>query len=270
MSAAVPSDITIEPVTDWLYCLRTPVVAVYAIQQAAGFVLVDCGVVGYERAYLEALGTVAGRPPHDVRITEILLTHGHNDHTGSAAALSARTGARVLGPALDADVIEGRVKRADPQLLDWEIPLFAPFGHLAPAPPVILDRLVADGDLLDWERPAQIVAVPGHTAGSVAAFLPEDRVVIAGDAIATATGEPTLGVFNVDPEQAKESFRRLAQLDVNVLCVGHGPAITADAQSQLARVKNLGAPPGARRRTRGERTRRNGGASEQGLTTGPM
>lgn len=97
MPGAVPSDITVKPVTDWLYCLRTPVVAVYAIQQPAGLVLVDCGVVGYERAYLEALGTVAGSPPHDVRITEILLTHGHDDHTRSAAALSALTGARVLG-----------------------------------------------------------------------------------------------------------------------------------------------------------------------------
>lgn len=107
--------------------------------------------------------------------------------------------------------------------------MFERFGHVAPAPPVNLDRLVEHADLLDWERPAQIVAVPGHTAGSVAAFLPEDRVVIAGDAIATPTGEPRLGVFNVDPEQAKRSFRRLAQLDVSILCVGHGPAITADA-----------------------------------------
>ncbi|HJS97046.1 MAG TPA: MBL fold metallo-hydrolase [Solirubrobacteraceae bacterium] len=245
MPGAVPSDITVEPLTDWLYCLRTPVVAVYAIECSGGFVLVDCGVVGYERAYLEALGTVAGCPPHDVRVTEILLTHGHDDHTGSAAALSAMTGARVLGPALEADVIEGKVTRADPQLLDWEIPLFARFGHVVPAPPVSLDGLVEEGDMLDWGRPVQIVGVPGHTTGSVAAFLPEDHVVIAGDAITTATGEPMLGVFNVDPEQAKESFRRLAQLDASIVCVGHGPAVTGDAQSQLARVKNLGGPPGA-------------------------
>ena len=242
-TAPAPSDVTIEPLSDWLYSLRTPIVGAYAVQQSAGFALVDCGIVGYEHAYLEALARVAGSEPHEVRITDILVTHGHDDHTGSAAALSALTGARVLGPALDADVIEGRAKRADPALLDWEIPLYERFGRVAPAPPVKLEQLLGDGDLLDWERPVQIVAVPGHTAGSVAVFLPEDHVLIAGDAIATATGEPMLGVFNADPEQAKESFRRLAGLDARILCVGHGPPITADAQSRLARVKDLGAPP---------------------------
>lgn len=245
-AAAVPSDITIEPLTDWLYSLRTPVVAAYAVRQSTGFVLVDSGMVGYEHAYLEALAQIAGTVPEEVGLTEILLTHGHDDHTGSAAALSARTGARVLGSALDADVIEGRAKRTDPQLLDWEIPLFERLGHVAPAPPVKLDRLIEDGDLLDWERPAQIVAAPGHTIGSVAVFLPDDQVLIAGDAIATVGGEPILGVFNVDPERAKESFRRLARLDTSILCVGHGSAITVDAQLRLAGVENLGAPPAAR------------------------
>jgi len=238
------SAVTIERITDWLYCLRTPVVAVYAIQQTSGFILIDSGVVGDEHAYLTALAELASCAPPDVRLTEILLTHGHDDHTGSAAALARLTGARVRGPALDADVIEGTAARADPQLLDWEIPLFERFGHVAPAPPVKLDGRVKDGDLLGWERPARAVAAPGHTPGNIAVFMPEARVLIAGDAIATMTGEPALGVFNVDPEQAKNSFRRLAGLDASILCVGHGPAITADAQARLARAANLSPPPG--------------------------
>jgi len=232
----VPSDVTLEPITDWLYCLRTPVVAVYAIRQSAEFVLLDSGVVGYERAYLRALAEIAGGRPEDVRVTEILLTHGHDDHTGSAAALKAITGAKVRGPALDADVIEGRAARPYPRLREWEIPLFERFGRVAPAPPVTLDERVEDGDRLGWERPAQIVATPGHTCGSVAVFLPEDHVLIAGDAIATMGGEPMLGVFNADPEQAADSFHRLARFDANILCVGHGPALTRDAQARLARA----------------------------------
>lgn len=239
----VPSDVTLEPITDWLYCLRTPVVAVYAIRQSADFVLIDSGVVGYERAYLHALAQVAGGPPGDVSVTGILLTHGHDDHTGSAAALKEITGAKVYGPALDADVIEGRATRLDPRLQDWEIPLFERFGHVAPAPPVTLDQLVDAGDQLGWERSAQIVAAPGHTRGSVAVFLPDDQVLIAGDAIATMGGEPRLGVFNVDPEQAADSFHRLARLDAQILCVGHGPAITRNTQARLARAANPGASP---------------------------
>jgi glyoxylase-like metal-dependent hydrolase (beta-lactamase superfamily II) len=230
-SGSAASAVTTERITDWLYCLRTPVVAVYAIRESAGFILVDCGVVGYEHAYLQALAQVSESAPQDVRVAEILLTHGHDDHTGSAAALKAITGAKVRGPALDSDVIEGRAAPADPRLRDWEIPLFEQFGHVAPAPPVRLDEVVSDGDLLGWERPAQIVAAPGHTTGSVAVFLAEDHVLIAGDAIATVSGEPTPGVFNLDPEQAQRSFERLAQLDARILCVGHGPVITGDTQA---------------------------------------
>jgi glyoxylase-like metal-dependent hydrolase (beta-lactamase superfamily II) len=230
----VPLDVSIEPLTDWLYCLRTPVVAVYAIRQATGFVLIDSGVVGYEQAYLDALARIDGGRSESVRVTEILLTHGHDDHTGSAAALKEITGATVRGPAPDADVIEGRSPRTEPQLRDWESSLFERFGYVDPAPPVALDGFVNDGDSLGWERPAHVVAAPGHTAGSIAVFLPQDRVLIAGDAVATMSGKPTPGVFNVDREQAQDTFRRLGELDARILCAGHGPAIIVGAQAPLA------------------------------------
>lgn len=187
---------------------------------------------GMRIAMVETGGDRGHIRPEDVRLIEITLTHGHDDHTGSAAALKAITGAKIRGPALDADVIEGRVARADPRLRDWELLLFEKFGHVPPAPPVTLDESVGDGDRLGWERPATVVAAPGHTAGSIAIFLPEDRVLIAGDAIATASGEPTPGVFNVDPDQATDTFHALAGLDASILCVGHGPVITGWPRAQ--------------------------------------
>lgn len=78
--------------------------------------------------------------------SEILLTHGH--HTGSARELARITGAKVRGPALDAGVIEGRARRQDPQLEEWEVPLFEQFGTVAPAPPVKLDDRLEKGSLL--------------------------------------------------------------------------------------------------------------------------
>jgi hypothetical protein len=65
MSAS--SDVTIEQLADWLYCLRTPVVAVYGIEQSTGFILVDSGVVGHGRSYHQALAQVRGGAPEDVR-----------------------------------------------------------------------------------------------------------------------------------------------------------------------------------------------------------
>lgn len=139
-----PSDVDVEQLTDWLFCLRTPVVQAYAVQQSTDFVLIDTGVVGYENAYLKALAEATGAKPEDLRVNEILLTHGHDDHTGSARELARITGAKVRGPALDTDVIEGRARRQDPQLEEWEIPLFEQFGTVAPAPPVKLDDRVEE------------------------------------------------------------------------------------------------------------------------------
>ena len=244
VASRVAFDVEVEQLADWLYCLRTPVVQAYAVRQSSGFVLVDTGVVGYGAAYLEAIAQATDLEPEDVRISEILLTHGHDDHTGSARELVRMTGAQVRGPALDADVIEGRARRADPQLAEWEVPLYERLGTPAalkargvlPAPPVDLDGQLEAGSRLGWELPTEVIAVPGHTAGSLAVFFPSERVLIAGDAIASYEGEPILGVFNVDLVEARHSFARLAELDADLACYGHGAPIVGDAQAKLGRV----------------------------------
>jgi hypothetical protein len=42
-----------------------------------------------------------------------------------------------------------------------------------------------------------------------------------------------LGVFNADPPQAAAFFQRLADLDVEVVCFGHGEPLTERATAQL-------------------------------------
>jgi glyoxylase-like metal-dependent hydrolase (beta-lactamase superfamily II) len=81
---------------------------------------------------------------------------------------------------------------------------------------------------------AVTIAVPGHTPGSIACYLPRSRVLIAGDTIARRPdGQPMLGVFNVDPAQAAASFARLAALDTEIVCAGHADPITGDAATFL-------------------------------------
>jgi glyoxylase-like metal-dependent hydrolase (beta-lactamase superfamily II) len=224
----------VEQVTEWLWCLRTPVVQAYAVREGDGFNLIDTSTAGEDEAILGALGSLAGG---GVRLADVLLTHGHDDHTGSAAALADRTDARVIGPAGDAAVIEGERPAPPPNLEDWEVPLFEQVHPLVPpAPPVALDVEVDDGTALDWEHPARIVAAPGHTAGSVAVLFEDDGVLVTGDAIASFDGAPIVGVFNVDRAQATATFRQLAALDVDIACFGHGAPLVGDAGARLAEV----------------------------------
>jgi glyoxylase-like metal-dependent hydrolase (beta-lactamase superfamily II) len=46
----------------------------------------------YERADLRALAQIIGDAQTSIRVREMFLTHGHDDHTGSAAALAQITG----------------------------------------------------------------------------------------------------------------------------------------------------------------------------------
>ncbi|MQA86666.1 MAG: MBL fold metallo-hydrolase [Streptosporangiales bacterium] len=82
-----------------------------------------------------------------------------------------------------------------------------------------------------------VVDAPGHTAGSIALYLAEPRVLFTGDAVARSPqGQVMLGVFNVDPSEAAASFKRLATLDTEIACFGHGEPLTRDAAAELQAV----------------------------------
>jgi glyoxylase-like metal-dependent hydrolase (beta-lactamase superfamily II) len=234
----------IEQLTSWLWCLRTPIVQAYAVRQGDGFNLIDASTAGNAEAILGALAGVDGRRVSDVQVLEVLLTHGHDDHTGSAAELVERTGARVIGPALDAPVIEGRRRPAPPVLAEWERPLFEQvMPRVPPAPPVQLDAALGDGAVLTWNQPARVLAAPGHTDGQIVLFFEEAKVLVAADAMASWEGEPMVGVFNADPAQAVETYKRLVALDIELACFGHGAPLTGNAGERLRRV--AGRLPGA-------------------------
>jgi glyoxylase-like metal-dependent hydrolase (beta-lactamase superfamily II) len=123
---------------------------------------------------------------------------------------------------------------APPVLRDWEVPLFeAVTPNVPPAAPVRPDQLVRDGDRLGWQRDTTIVATPGHTPGHISVLFERDRVLVAGDALASHEGRPMVGVFNADPSAAIETARRLATLDIDAACFGHGEPLRHDAAARL-------------------------------------
>jgi glyoxylase-like metal-dependent hydrolase (beta-lactamase superfamily II) len=93
---------------------------------------------------------------------------------------------------------------------------------------------VAEGDRLGWQHDAVVLATPGHTAGHVSASFDRDRVLVAGDALASHEGRPMVGVFNADPPAAVAAALRLATLDADVACFGHGEPLRHDAAARLA------------------------------------
>lgn len=107
----------------------------------------------------------------------------------------------------------------------------------ADAPPlkhVPVDIELRDGDTIDgWAETVRVLHVPGHTLGGIALHLASSGVLFPGDVVATAEGRAILGPFNVDREEAIASFRRLAALEVETVCVPHGEPLTKDAGAVL-------------------------------------
>jgi glyoxylase-like metal-dependent hydrolase (beta-lactamase superfamily II) len=163
------------------------------------------------------------------RIDRIVLTHGHVDHCGSAAELQHATGATVFAGSGDSREIRDGAAMPPPAFEDWEIAIHQRVSAGLPeaAPPVAELEELNDGDMLDFGGGAEVLAIPGHTAGSIAIHLPSRGVLFTGDTIANV-GAVMLGTFNQDRGQTIASFRRLADLDVQTACFGHGePIITA-------------------------------------------
>jgi glyoxylase-like metal-dependent hydrolase (beta-lactamase superfamily II) len=200
---------------------------------------VDCGMPGNAGTvvtYLEGLG----RSPAE--LTRIVITHCHVDHIGSLAALQARTGAQVLAHPGDAPVIAGERPQPGPRGAVMRL-LFRLVPVISQARPAPVDVLLEDGHGLELLGGATIVHAPGHTPGSITLHLPAEKLLITGDVVnhmGNRLGPPPKP-FTADMDQAIMSLRRLAALEFDVLCPGHGTPVVGGAAEQLwAMLEELG------------------------------
>ncbi|MGD8625181.1 MAG: MBL fold metallo-hydrolase [Anaerolineae bacterium] len=203
---------------------------VYILVEDDNPVVVDAAMPGRAAAVWRHLDSLGYGPQ---AVGQIWLTHGDVDHMGSVAALKAASGAEVVAHQDDVSLVEGRAERAiGPvplsglyhRLFNWGVRRFFR--------PATVDRPVGEGDLLgDWS----VVHVPGHTPGSVCYYHRGRGIVLVGDAINHRQGR--LGappkLFTYDMAQAHASVQKIAGLDFEVCCFGHGPPLVENAKQRV-------------------------------------
>jgi glyoxylase-like metal-dependent hydrolase (beta-lactamase superfamily II) len=136
-------------------------------------ILVDCGV-SYNYPDIAALAAEAGLTVADIDIA--IITHCHSDHTGGLAALRRENpNVEIWAHPLGKPLIEDPEK----QFAARPVPAF----HFLNGGGVPVARELLDGEILDIGFDVQVFHTPGHSADSLSLYLPEQRLILSGDAI---------------------------------------------------------------------------------------
>jgi hydroxyacylglutathione hydrolase len=88
------------------------------------------------------------------KLTDILVTHHHNDHTAGIPELKRRYGARVVAPRREA----ARIPETDVTVREGDVVSVGQLG-------------------------ARVLDTPGHTAGHIAYWFKAERIAFAGDTL---------------------------------------------------------------------------------------
>ncbi len=104
-------------------------------------------------------------------VEQILLTHAHIDHVGAVAELKRHFGVPVA------------LHPADQPTYDL-LPMQAQWTGVRQPEPFTIERALVSNEKLDClGQEMQVLFTPGHSPGSVSFYLPEEKKVIAGDAL---------------------------------------------------------------------------------------
>ncbi len=216
-----------------LYLITRPMgVNMYLIEGPDGLTLIDTSLAFAAQGVLADIQSL-GRQPVDLK--RILITHAHTDHVGGLPELKRITGAEVITSELERPVIEGEIPIPRPSK-----GLRMPVTWFKRVP---VDRVVADCEVIDSLGGLQVLFTPGHAPGHIAFWQPEKKVLIAGDVLFNVFGLSLPPSFlTVDMEEDRRSVQRIAALEPDILCLGHGKPLVHDTAARLrAFARKVGA-----------------------------
>lgn len=192
----------------------------YLVRGDEGSVLLDTGFPGMEDTILEKLSKEGVRPEE---ISLILLTHGHPDHAGSAAALKERLGVPVAIHTQEENWMRSGLSEIPEAIRAFGKPIKAITKPEVPSfePDILLEE---GTNLEEYGLKGEILHTPGHSPGSVSLLLPNGEAVV-GDVMAggfVLKNQPGYPFLAEDVPEVRKSIRKLMSRAPAKLYFGHG------------------------------------------------
>lgn len=193
--------------------------------------LVDCGLEGSSKKLILDLERI-GKHPKDV--TNIVLTHAHDDHVGGASGMIKHCEIKnVMMHEYDSYLPPtGKTPPRDESRLSGKIMKLLPDRSYQPFE---ITKKLKDGDVINTAGGLKVIHTPGHTDGHISLLHLESETLITGDSIFNMTSRITwaLSGFCVNYKQSQETAKRFLDLDFKNACFTHGPEIRNSGKSRI-------------------------------------
>lgn len=222
-----------QQITGNIYQISLGAVNTFLVEDN-GLTLIDTGNKNSADKIFAAIKK-GGKNPADIK--QVILTHCHPDHTGSAAEIKRRLNIPVFAHIEDATLIERGIGIRKPMYLSPGIInriVYNIFIKKTPQTiePVNIDEKLEDNDVITFAGGIHVIHTPGHCAGHIALLIKNEGVLIAGDLCANAAGLGTSTV-NEDPDLSIKSILKAAAFSFDKAVFGHGSLLKGSANIKL-------------------------------------
>ncbi|MGE5379499.1 MAG: MBL fold metallo-hydrolase [Methylocystaceae bacterium] len=211
-----------------LYKLGVPECPIYLLDGPEP-VIVDAGISCGGKIYAEAIRSILGNRQPSL----IFLTHVHWDHCGAVFYLKNQfPKMKVAASSLSVKILQRHnavalIKKLNENMttniksipgINSTLLLEEPFSSFE------VDVEIADNQELNLgeDTTIRVLATPGHTQDHTGYFIPQEKILFAGEAAGVYSGSGAIStefMFSYDAYLA--SLRRMAFLDTEIFCQGH-------------------------------------------------
>ncbi len=230
-----------KPLTKNLYGILTlaQFMNSYLLDTGNGLVVIDTGISPKHITKIENGLSEQGWKLSDIK--HILITHCHYDHIGGLAYLQTKTNAPTYAHPADIPVIHGKKlpDYAKPEELGTINRMALKIAMNRKFPSARVDVEVRDNQILGDIFPnLTVIHLPGHSDGQIGFWLPDEKLLIGGDVMMHMPFGMIMPTRLASPDwtAAKKSIKRVAEMGLNALCVGHGRPVMQDAHIKINKL----------------------------------